>query len=787
VQSLPIDAILPSVLENLRARPNLVIEAPPGAGKTTRVPASLMQLGGGSVVVLEPRRLAARMAARRVASELGEPVGRTVGFQVRFEECGGPETRLWYWTEGVLTRRLLSDPNLDEAGVVVLDEFHERHIDTDLALAFVRRLQRKARPDLRIVVMSATLNASPIAKFLDGAVVLRAEGRLHPIEIEYTPHGPLPVERQVASAFERLLSRGIRGDVLTFLPGAAEIRRAARECAGAAERAGFATVTLHGDLTPAEQDRAVLPGPQPKLILSTNVAESSITIEGVVAVIDSGLARVAVDSPWTGLPSLNVSRISKASAKQRAGRAGRLRAGRVIRLYSEDDYARRAENETPEILRRELSHVLLDLHAMHAGDIDWFEPPPAEAMAAARALLLRLGAIDGEQLTPTGREMVRLPLHPRLARMVVEAQRRGAGEAGCAAAAALAAGDRIETVPVHPAESDLFILVEREWPHNTRRIYEQVKRAIRVVRPQSTEEDALLIAVLAGFPDRVARKRQGNEYLLAGGGSAILAETSAVAGAEFIVALDLDVRRDRVLPLIRLASAIRPEWLIDLYPERVADRTGVEWNRVAERVEAVSALVYDGLTIDENRGAMPDPVLASALLAEKAIAAGVERFVDREELDALRSRAAFAAERSGLHAVTDEEVADALRQLCEGKRSFQELEKASLVEALRARLPHRAKLDEIAPERIRLPGGRLVRVHYEEGKPPWVESRLQDFFGMRETPRVGGVPVVVHLLAPNHRPVQMTSDLGGFWERLYPQVRKELSRRYPKHAWPERP
>ena len=318
--------LLPEIVAALRTHKSLVIEAPTGAGKTTRVPPALMPFG--PIVVLEPRRLAARMAARRVAQELGEPVGRTVGYRVRFEESGGPETRVWYWTEGVLTRRMLADPALREASVVVLDEFHERHIDTDLAIALLRRLQRGARPDLRIVVMSATLDSRPVAEFLGDVKVLRSEGRLHPVRIEYTPHSAAPLEEQVSGAFDRVLSAGVDGDVLAFLPGAAEIRRAQRAAERAASRAGMDVVPLYGDLSPAEQDRAVLPGLRPKLILSTNVAESSVTIEGVTAVIDSGLARVAVDSPWTGLPSLNVARISQASAKQRAGRAGRVRPGR---------------------------------------------------------------------------------------------------------------------------------------------------------------------------------------------------------------------------------------------------------------------------------------------------------------------------------------------------------------------------------------------------------------------------------------------------------------------------
>ena len=358
---LPIDELLPA--HTLRASGNLVIEAPPGAGKTTRVPPALLARERGEVLVLEPRRLAARLAARRVASELGERVGETVGYQVRFEDVSGPRTRLRFLTEGVLTRRLLSDPTLAGVGTVILDEFHERHLDTDLALALLRRLQSKRR-DLRLIVMSATLDAAPVAKYLGDCPILRSEGKLYELAIEYTPHSPAPLEEQVAAALERLTKSGVTGDVLVFLPGAAEIRRAARAVEPLASRLGLLVLPLHGDLSPAEQDRAVSPADRRKVILSTNVAESSVTIEGVTAVIDSGLARVAADSPWTGLPSVEVRRISQASATQRAGRAGRTAPGRVIRLYSAEDFHRRPAADVPEILRRELSQLVLQLRAM---------------------------------------------------------------------------------------------------------------------------------------------------------------------------------------------------------------------------------------------------------------------------------------------------------------------------------------------------------------------------------------------------------------------------------------
>jgi len=740
---LPIDALLPAIVE---ASGNLVIEAPPGAGKTTRVPPALLARERGEVLVLEPRRLAARLAARRVASELGERVGETVGYQVRFEDVSGPRTRLRFLTEGVLTRRLLSDPTLAGVSTVILDEFHERHLDTDLALALLLRL-----PNIRLIVMSATLDAAPVAKYLGGCPVLRSEGKLYDLAIEYTPHSSAPLEEQVAAAVERLTSPARKGggDVLVFLPGAAEIRRAARAVEPLASRLGLLVMPLHGDLSPAEQDRAVSPADRSKVILSTNVAESSVTIEGVTAVIDSGLARIAADSPWTGLPSVEVRRISQASATQRAGRAGRTAPGRVIRLYSAEDFHRRPAADVPEILRRELSQLVLQLRAMKIAQLSWLEQPPEAALAAANALLDRLG------VTP---EMAELPLPPRLSKLVLEAKRRGVPEKGCAVAAVLSAGER--------GKSDLLALAESDWQPQTRRVFDQLRKKIPGRDVRNAGDAAILQSILAAFPDRVARHRRDGELLLSAGGSARFPNCRW----EFLVAVDIEERREHGVPLVRLAAPIEPEWLL----ERAVERVSLEWNRTAERVEQVTALVYDQLVIEETRAPALPREEASRLLAQKALEAGIGRFADYETVEQVRSRAAFGGITIDVDAV--------LVAQCEGRTSFAELEASDLLAVMRP-----LHIGHAAPERMKLPGGREVKVHYEPGKPPWIESRLQDFFGMRESPRIGGAPIVVHLLAPNHRPVQVTSDLAGFWERLYPQVRKELSRRYPKHKWPEKP
>jgi len=918
MQPLPVDELLPEVTESLRRVPSLVVEAPPGAGKTTRVPPALLDAGlggGGDILVLEPRRLAARLSARRVAEELGEEVGQTVGYQVRFEDVSGPRTRVRFVTEGVLTRRLLADPELAGVGAVVLDEFHERHLQTDLALALLKRLQSTTRPDLRLVVMSATLDAEPVSRYLGGCPRLRSEGRRFEVAVEHLArHDDRPLETLVAEAAGRLVRESPDGDVLVFLPGAAAIRRAQEACGALAAEAGLLVLPLHGELSAEAQDRAVRPADRRKLILSTNVAETSVTVEGLAAVIDSGLARVAGHSPWSGLPVLKVGRVSRASAAQRAGRAGRTREGRCLRLYTAQDFALRPEFETPEVRRLDLSEAVLELRAAGVRDpraFDWFEPPSAEALAAADALLGRLGAVDaGGRLTETGRMMLRLPLHPRLARLVVEGESRGVGREACVlaalagerdirsrpdafgtaapgrtgaqtsrtpgardsprAAGAHADSDLLELYDLFlEAESARFdparlreLMLDRNAVRSAARVASQLARALSAAarrkgapaapgrRPTTApghghapatgrgraaaagrgdtamtgrgsgaasssptrdeEDEALLVSTLAGFPDRVARRRGAAqaareasiELALSGGGSARLAPESVVRGADFLVAVEAE---ERPQPGARgpgvfvwLASRVEPEWLLDLFPEWLKDETEVVWNAGAERVEVTSRLVYDGLVVEESkprRGGGPE---AARALAEAAAAAGLRAFGDTAPLESFMARVEFLARalpEENLPPLDEADALEALRGLCEGRTSFAELRAAlragELLELLRARLtPEQNRLlAREAPERVALARGRAARVGYARGAEPFIASRLQDFFGMSEAPRVarGRVALVLHLLAPSQRPVQVTTDLAGFWQRHYPRVRQELSRRYPKHQWPADP
>ncbi len=425
---LPIDPLLPEIVQSVRQHSLTLLQAEPGAGKTTRVPPALLNAGLGKIYVLEPRRLAARMAARRVAEELGEPVGQSVGYQVRFEECGTPETKLWFVTEGVLTRRLLSGSGVRGMRTVILDEFHERHLETDLALALLRKLQA-SQTDLRLLIMSATLHIEEMTARLGDVPVINAPGKIYPVSVRYTPASSAPLEQQVSEAASKLMVEA-SGHVLVFLPGAAEIRKTMSACEGIARQQGAKLLPLHGDLSPDEQDAAVRPSEQRKILCATNIAESSVTIDGVTAVIDSGVARVMTHSPWSGISRLQVERISKASAIQRAGRAGRTGPGIAIRLYSEDDFARRVPQSAPEILRADLAQFVLQLAAANLSPeaLKWLTDPRPETLIHSRDLLMRLGALDEKgRITALGKRMALLPVHPRLSRFVVAAAELGAG------------------------------------------------------------------------------------------------------------------------------------------------------------------------------------------------------------------------------------------------------------------------------------------------------------------------------------------------------------------------
>jgi ATP-dependent helicase HrpB len=818
-QPLPIDPHLPRALELLERSHRLVLQAEPGTGKTTRLPPALLRspfVRSGEILVLEPRRLAAKMAARRVADELGEPVGRTVGYQFRFENVGGAETRLRFLTEGMLMKRLLSDPQLEGVAAVCLDEFHERHLQGDLALAMLKRLQDSARPDLRIVVMSATLDTEAVSAFLGGCPVLSVPGKRFEVAVEYLPRAPeRPLERAVRDAVERLLEED--GDVLVFLPGMAEIRRAEEVLQDLARAARLRVLPLHGELTREEQDAAVGPSDRRKVILSTNVAETSLTIPGVTAVVDSGLARVASHSYWSGLPSLTTRAISRASAIQRAGRAGRLAPGRCLRLYGKGDFEGRAPFELPEVQRADLAPTVLELHALGVADpagFAWFEAPPPGALSAAERLLELLGAVQpaetgGARITELGRRLVEAPVHPRLGRMVLEGARLGAGrECACLAAyVSEARGARVA------GGHDLIAGFERAHLDGpAKKLAERLENVVKHGGGgpgQRGGDVPLRRALLAGFPDRVAQRRAGRhaqrrevELVLSSGGSATTDESALTATHEYFVAVDVEEKKQlhqtRAVTRATWIAAIEADWLLDV-AGGLAEARELQWNASAQRVEAVERLAYGELVVSESRArpAASEAAAAGRLLAERLLEPGADegiaRLSGREEWELFSKRWRFLAARApelGMPALDDAFIRSALAEFCDGKLSATEVREGGYLAFLMLKLgPVAPKFDRLAPTHLTLARNRRAKIHYELDQPPWVESRLQDFFGLKQGPAVldGRVPLTLHLLAPNQRAVQVTSDLAGFWVKHYPQLRKELGRRYPRHAWPEDP
>ena len=773
-----------------------MITAAPGAGKTTRVPPAL--LADGRVILLQPRRVAARAIAARIADERGWTLGREIGWQVRFDRRFSAETRLLVVTEGVLTARLQSDPLLSDFTTIILDEFHERSVHADLAIALARQAWR-ARDDLRIVVMSATLESQPVSAFLDGCPVIDVPGRTHPIDVTYHPG------RSVADAAIDVL--GVTdGQVLCFLPGAPEIRRAVSELQHKAG-SGVEVVPLHGSLDAGEQDLALRPSTRRRVIVATNIAETSLTVPGVTAVIDAGLQKVARYDAERGIDSLETERITMDAADQRAGRAGRLGPGVVRRLWDARDRLR--PHREPEIHRIDLSSTVLDVIAW-GGDprtLEWFERPREDALDAALTLLARLGlvelrnpqsAIGNPQyvhLTPVGEQVRRLPLHPRLARMLVEA----GGGRQIAQACALLSERHFLPPRTATTTSDLLSALDN-WnavpPHVHRVADVIVGFGLRIAdsivdsRPNSIadsaqREQAFLRAILSGYPDRVAQRREPGSpnVRLASGTGATIAPESGVQDGEFLVALDVSrnpqsdrqsnrqsnpqsqIRDPQYTARVRLASIVEREWLTPTASELVH-----RFDKASGKVRAVTVDRYDALVLAE-RPAPVDPAIAARLLADAWLARG-----PREEDARLLLRLRFAGK--------DADVATMVRAAAYGARALGEVRIARALAADELR-----DLDRDAPESLAVPSGRHAPLEYHEDGSVSASVKLQELFGLAETPRVGRQreAVVLALLAPNGRPVQVTRDLRSFWDRTYPEVRKELRGRYPKHPWPEDP
>lgn len=849
---LPIDAQIPRIVESLRGNRSLVLVAPPGAGKTTRVPPAVLAAGllspeHPNLLVLQPRRVAARAVAMRIADENGWELGRQVGYHVRFDRKISRDTRLRVLTEGILTRQLLEDPLLEDVGGVILDEFHERNLNTDIAVALLREVQ-EARPDLLLIVMSATLHAEPVARYLGGCPIIHSEGRTFPVEITYSRPSADHLEQRIADAVQSIDDSD--GDVLIFLPGAEEIRRSISALEPIAARRDADLLPLHGSLPVEQQVRAIRPGPRPKIICSTNIAETSLTIEGVTTVIDSGLARVAGYDADRGLDRLDLVRISKAAATQRAGRAGRVRPGRCIRLYTEKEYHALANFELPEIQRVDLAATVLSLHAWGRSDVrgfGWFDPPPEAMLVAAERLLAMLGALTSDtdgQITPLGRRILSLPVHPRLAAMLLAASDQGLAREGATLAALLSEKDILlpqradrHAIGTHlqQSRSDLLLRMEQlevaerdnfrihlrdagidpAAARQAARIRDELLRLLpdrssarqqparfaSSTGAEGVDDDALLRLPLLAYPDRVCRRRPAGAPtgVMVGGGGVRIADESSVKQGDFFLALDArrDARSIRSEALVRIASQIEEPWLEELFPHVVRNEETAIYDESAGRVIGVRRIFYRDLLLRESRTGDPAPDQAAGILRQALLPRAGELVAQDEALSALLQRIGFlrAAGIGGndLPALDAESfVADA----CTGARSLADVQR-NLRHAIDAQLTYaqRQFIDTHAPEAIEVPTGNRIRLDWSAAQTapqlrgPVLAVRLQEMFGLPDTPRVAGgrVPVVLHLLGPNYRPVQVTTDLASFWKNTYPQVRKDLRARYPKHSWPDDP
>jgi ATP-dependent helicase HrpB len=755
---LPVDSFIPDIKAALARSRAVVVTAQPGAGKTTRVPPALVD--DGPVILLEPRRVAARSIAHRIALERGWTVGREVGWHVRFERRFHATTRLLVATEGILTARLQQDPLASDFRTVVIDEFHERSIHADLAIALSKQAW-KARTDLRLVVMSATIDAASVASFLGGCPIVRVPGRMHPLDISHAP------QLSVAAAATQMLA-DTAGDVLCFLPGVFEIHQAIAELRPQTDPRSVDVLAFYGGLDAAGQDRAIQGAAdgRRRVVVATNVAETSLTVPGVTAVVDSGLHKVARYDAARAIDSLITERISQDSANQRAGRAGRTAPGKVRRLWDASDRLRpRAE---PEIHRVDLSAALLDIIAW-GGDpreLEWYESPGAQMIDASLALLERLGAVRDGKLTDVGREIARFPLHPRLACML----RAGGGARLVARACALLSERQVVPSTAAAATSCDVLSALDNWnglPPHVDRVARELERTYQSVTgpPADLTEAGFRRAVLAGYPDRVAQRREPGSarVKLATGTGAVLAPESGVRDGEFLVAVDLRAQAAGEAR-VRMASRIERDWL---EPNAIEIVHSFDVN--AGVVRAVEVERYDALSIRE-RPVAPDADVAARLIVEAWLSQA-----HREEDEQLLRRVRFA----GHHI----DLASAVRAAARGARSLAavELTRGLPDDVLRT-------LDARAPSTLRLPSGRAARLEYLEDGRVKVSVRLQDAFGLAVTPLIGPrrEPVLFELLAPNGRPVQLTTDLKSFWERTYPEVRKELRGRYPKHRWPEK-
>jgi ATP-dependent helicase HrpB len=862
-ERLPIYEIEHEIIARLRADRRLILSAPTGSGKSTQVPQMLFKhglLGNGQVVVLQPRRLAARLLAARVASELGVKLGDEVGYQIRFENVTSARTKIRFVTEGVLLRQMIDDPQLRGVSAILFDEFHERHLYGDITLAQALAQQEKHRPDLMLAVMSATLNAGELEKYLNEVgravlsppssrraedcascrcSVLASEGRTFPVEVEYLPRrlgaGAPPVWELAAEEFSRYVAGGGPGDVLVFMPGGFEISQTIEAIRHTSEAKGFIVLPLHGELQPRDQDAAVARYQQRKVVVATNVAETSITIDGVRLVIDSGLARLARYDSNRGINTLLIEKISQANAGQRTGRAGRTASGTCIRLWSRAEHDERAPHEMPEIRRLDLSEVVLTLKASGVEDLRafrWLEKPDEISLTHAEDLLTDLGAIHDGKITVIGRKMLAFPLHPRYARMLLAAQEYGCVYQACLVAALTQGRDlliRNTGKEVETAREDLlgekassdFWIVMRAWSfafNNQFRMDACRKLGIHAVtakqvgplfdqflriakdegldtKPNEVKDEALQKCILIGFSDRVARRMdQGTlRCELVHSRRGVLARESKMRQSPLFVAAEIreiEGRDREVNTILSLATAIEADWLKELFPEDVKSDLHVQFDAQQKRVLAAERLRFRDLALTAKRVDPPPADAAARLLADEILAGrlllpnwdhSVEQWFAR--LNLLCQQCADLQ----LPAITDEDKKAIIEQLCHGAVSYKDIKEREVKPVVMSWLSQsqRELLDKHAPERLTLPNGRTPKVNYENGRPPFISLRIQELYDVNQTPKIalGRVPVTVHILTPGMKPIQVTQDLANFWREHYPKIKSELARKYPKHFW----
>jgi len=847
---LPIYEIERDIVARLKSDHRLILSAPTGSGKSTQVPQILLRhdfLRDGQVVILQPRRLATRLLAARVAQELGVKLGEEVGYQIRFENVTSAKTKIRFVTEGVLLRQMIDDPKLRGVSVLIFDEFHERHLYGDITLARALDLQEQFRPDLNLVVMSATLNAGELGNYLKPCSTLSSEGRMFPVEIEYAAEpgyvDKRPVWEQAAEAFSNYVATGGEGDVLIFMPGGFEISQTIEAIRHTSEAKGFILLPLHGELPPRDQDAAVARYGQRKVVVSTNVAETSLTIDGIRLVIDSGLARIARYDANRGINTLLIEKISQSSSDQRAGRAGRTAPGVCMRLWSREEHGHRAVQELPEVKRLDLSEVVLTLKASGVQDLRkfrWLESPDEQSLAHAEELLTDLGALKSvsqpstlnSQLTSIGRKMLAFPLHPRYARMLLAAQ-----EYGCVYQAALVAAltqgrdlllrncgkdvdSAREDLLGEKASSDFWILM-RAWTFaqknqfrldacrklgihavTARQVGPLLEQFLRIAeregldaKPREVKDEALQKCILIGFSDRVARRLdQGTlRCELVHNRRGVLARESVVGKNELFVVAEIrevETRDKEMNTILSLATAIEADWLRELFPDDMESDLRVQFDPTQKRVVAAGLLKFRGLALSAKRVDPPPADAAAKILCEEILAERLPLPNWNHEVEQWIARLNFLCANCPelqLPPFSDDDKKHVIEQLCHGEVSYKDIKEREVKPIVTSWLSQsqRELLDKHAPERLTLANGRTPKVNYENGKSPFISLRIQELYDVNQTPKIalGKISVTVHILTPGMKPIQVTQDLTNFWREHYPKIKSELARKYPKHFW----